>query len=117
VVFVSGLLHAERQRLGTRAGTRALGRFKQAILVLRWLLDGTKVKQLALDNGISVSTGYAYLYEGLTVLAAHASGPGIGAARREDGRLFPREHRRHVDRDRPVPHPGPDAWGSRLSPK
>jgi hypothetical protein len=35
VLFVSGLLHAERRRLGTRAGTRSLGCFKQAILVLR----------------------------------------------------------------------------------
>src|SRR4051812_7304731 len=61
VLFLSGLLHAERQRLGTRAGTRSLGCFKQAVLVLRWLLDGTKVKQLALDNTISASTGYAYL--------------------------------------------------------
>src|SRR5215211_4095152 len=74
VVFLSGLLHAERQRLGTRAGTRASGCFKQAILVLRWLLNGTKVKQLALDNAISVSTGYAYLHEGITVLATHAPG-------------------------------------------
>jgi hypothetical protein len=41
VLVVSGLVHGERQRLGTRAGTRALGCFKQAILVLRWLLDGT----------------------------------------------------------------------------
>src|SRR3954471_8364013 len=72
VVFLSGLLHAERQRLGTRAGTRSLGCFKQAVLVLRWLLDGTKVKQLALDNTISASTGYAYLHEGITVLAAQA---------------------------------------------
>jgi len=72
VLFLSGLLHAERQRLGTRAGTRSLGCFKQAVLVLRWLLDATKVKQLALDNTISVSTGYAYLHEGITVLAAQA---------------------------------------------
>src|SRR4051795_8804994 len=72
VLFLSGLLHAERQRLGTRAGTRSLGCFKQAVLVLRWLLDGTKVKQLALDNTISASTGYAYLHEGITVLADQA---------------------------------------------
>ena len=69
VEFLSRLLYAERQRLGTRAGTRALGCFKQAILVLRWLLDGTRIKQLAADNTISVSTGYTYLHEGLTVLA------------------------------------------------
>jgi hypothetical protein len=37
VLFVSGLLHAERQRRGTRDGTRSLGCFKQA--VLGWFLD------------------------------------------------------------------------------
>src|SRR4051794_33726233 len=58
VLFVSGLRHAERRRLGTRAGTRSLGCFKHAILVLRRLLDGTRVTQLALDNQISRSTGY-----------------------------------------------------------
>ena len=33
VLFVSGLLHAQRRRLGTRAGTRSLGCYRQAILV------------------------------------------------------------------------------------
>ncbi|WP_238006563.1 hypothetical protein KZZ52_16050 [Dactylosporangium sp. AC04546] len=33
VLFVSSHLHAERRRRGTRTGTRALGCFKQAILV------------------------------------------------------------------------------------
>jgi hypothetical protein len=37
VVFVSGLLYAQRRRLGTRAGSRALGCFKQAVLVLALL--------------------------------------------------------------------------------
>jgi hypothetical protein len=59
VLFVSGLLHAERRRLGTRAGTRSLGCYGQAILVLRWLLDGTRITQLAVDNQLSRSTGYA----------------------------------------------------------
>jgi hypothetical protein len=52
VLFVSGLLHAERRRPGTGAGTRALGCYRQAILVLRWLLDGTRIAQLAADNTI-----------------------------------------------------------------
>jgi hypothetical protein len=30
-----------------------LGCFKQAILVLRWLLDGTRITQLAVDNQLS----------------------------------------------------------------
>jgi hypothetical protein len=39
VLFLSGLLHAERVRRGTRKGTRALSTYKQAVLVLRWFLD------------------------------------------------------------------------------
>jgi hypothetical protein len=74
VLSVSGLLHAERRRRGTRTGTRALGCFKQAVLILRWFLDGTRVAQLAADNAISRSTGYEYLHEGINVLAAQAPG-------------------------------------------
>jgi DDE superfamily endonuclease len=66
------LLRGHRVQLGTRKGTRALGVFKQAVLVLRWFVDGTRLVQLARDNGISVPTSYRYLHEGLTVLADHA---------------------------------------------
>jgi DDE superfamily endonuclease len=72
VLFVSGLLHAERQRRGTRTGTRALGCFKQAVLVIRWFLDGTRLAQLARDNAVGKSTAYDYLQEGIDVLAAQA---------------------------------------------
>ncbi|MET8339196.1 transposase family protein [Streptosporangium canum] len=72
VEFLSGLLAAHRAKLGTRAGTRALGPFKQAVLVLRWFLDGTRVRQLAADNAIGKSTAYNYLHEGIDVLAAQA---------------------------------------------
>jgi hypothetical protein len=65
-----GLLQVERQRRGTRAGRRALGCFTQAVLVLRWFLDGTRVAQLAADNAIGGSTAYRYLHEGIDVLAA-----------------------------------------------
>jgi hypothetical protein len=71
-LYLSGLLHAERQRRATRTGTRALSCFKQAVLVLRWLLDGTRMTQLTRDNAISSSTGYDYLHEGIAVLAAQA---------------------------------------------
>lgn len=70
VDFLAGLLAAERTHRGTRAGTRALPCRDQAILVLRWFLDGTRVRQLATDNRISISTGYDYLHEGIDVLAA-----------------------------------------------
>jgi DDE superfamily endonuclease len=116
VLFVSRLLYAERQRLGTRAGTRALGCFNQAILVLRWLLDGTRVAQLAADNQVSRSTGYAYLHEGIAVLAAQAPGlhSALLAAKMAgydhvniDGTLI------ETDRCRtPGPTPGVDLWWS-----
>ncbi|MDQ0987933.1 hypothetical protein QFZ71_005216 [Streptomyces sp. V2I9] len=66
------LLHEHRERLGTRKGNRALGEYKQGVLVLRWLVDGTGLAQLACDNAISVPTVYRCLYEGLAVLADHA---------------------------------------------
>jgi DDE superfamily endonuclease len=72
VLYLSSLLHLERLRRGTRTGRRSLTCFKQAVLVIRWFLDGTRMKQLATDNGISKSTGYDYLAEGTTVLAAQA---------------------------------------------
>jgi hypothetical protein len=70
VLFLSGLLHAERLRRGTRTGRRALGCFKQAILILRWFLDGTRIAQLATDNAIGSSTAYRYLHEGIDALAS-----------------------------------------------
>lgn len=70
VEFVSGLLEAERRRRGTRKDTRSLSIEKQAVLVLRWFLDDTRMTQLARDNAISTSTAYSYRDEGIEVLAA-----------------------------------------------
>jgi hypothetical protein len=70
VLFLSGLLHAERVRRGTRKDSRALSTYKQAVLVLRWLFDDTRMAQLARDNGIGVSTAYDYRDEAITVLTA-----------------------------------------------
>jgi hypothetical protein len=70
VLFLSGLLHAERVRRGTRKGTRALSTYKQAVLVLRWLFDDTRMSQLARDNAIATSTAYDYRDEAITALAA-----------------------------------------------
>jgi hypothetical protein len=74
VLFVSGLLAAERRRRGTRRGRRALGCYRQAVLLLRWFLDGTRLAQLAIDNAISTSTAYRYLHEGIDALAGVAPG-------------------------------------------
>jgi DDE superfamily endonuclease len=60
VRFLSGLLDTERLRRRTRTDTRALTTEQQALLVLRWFLDDTRMIQLARDNGIGRSTAYAY---------------------------------------------------------
>jgi hypothetical protein len=73
-VRLAQLLGAHRQARGTRKGRRALGPWRQAVLVLRWFLDATRIAQLAIDNGISSSTAYRYLHEGIDVLAAVAPG-------------------------------------------
>ncbi len=58
VSFVAGLLAAEQRRRGTRSRRRALGCYRQAVLVLRWFCDGTRLVQLAADHRIGRSTAY-----------------------------------------------------------
>lgn len=87
--YLAGLLEIERRRRGTRAGRRALDCPAQAVLVLRWFLDGTRITQLARDNGIGKTTAYNYLHEGIDVLAAHAPAPGTAL---RDAHLAGHEH-------------------------
>ena len=75
VLFLSGLLNAERARRGTRRDRRAVDCFKQAVLVPRWFLDNTRMTQLAADNPIGSSAAYRCLHEGITVLAALQPSP------------------------------------------
>ncbi|GAB3259162.1 hypothetical protein GCM10027456_38410 [Kineosporia babensis] len=77
VLFLSVSLAAGRDRCGTRSGARALTPYWQAVLVLRWLIDDTRMIVLARDNKISVSTAYSYQSEGITVLAARQPGPPV----------------------------------------
>ncbi|MEV0272451.1 transposase family protein [Hamadaea sp. NPDC050747] len=116
VVFLSSLLHAHRRAVGTRTGTRALSCFRQAILVLRWFLDGTRLAQLARDNGISRSTAYDYLHEGIDLLAERKPSlhTALLAAKMAghthinvDGTLLSTD-RCHI----PGPTPGVDLWWS-----
>jgi hypothetical protein len=116
VFFLTALLHQRRRDIGTRKNRRSLSPYKQAILVLRWLLDGTRVKQLASDNGISKSTAYDYLHEGIDALAERAPNleSALLAAKMAgyshiniDGTL--------IETDRcstPGPTPGVDLWWS-----
>src|ERR687893_362364 len=73
VLFVSRLLAVERRRRGTRSRRRALGCYRQAVLLLRWFVDGTRLAQLAADNAIGGSTAYRYLHEGIDVPATAAT--------------------------------------------
>lgn len=69
VEFLARLLATH---IGTPKGSRALGPFRQAVLVLRWFRERGCVHCLARDAGISQATGYRYLHEGIGVLAAQA---------------------------------------------
>jgi hypothetical protein len=71
-LLLAGPLREERRRPGTRRGRRALGCFKQAVLALRWFIDGTRISPLARDNASSVPTACRILHEGIAVLAAQA---------------------------------------------
>nr|WP_035958652.1 transposase family protein [Frankia casuarinae] len=72
VFRLAGLLVAERQRRGTRKGTRTLSALEQAVMVLRWFCDGTRTRPPLNDHGVSRSVGYRYLHEGVAVLAWQA---------------------------------------------
>jgi hypothetical protein len=72
VEFLARLLASHRRRIGTPRGSRALGPFRQAVLVLRWFRERGCVHCLARDAGVSQATGYRYLHEGIDVLADQA---------------------------------------------
>lgn len=66
VVYLARLLATHRRRLGTPRGSRALGPFRQSVLVLRWFRERGCVHCLARGAGVSQATGYRYLHEVLT---------------------------------------------------
>ncbi|SCL14930.1 transposase family protein [Micromonospora inyonensis] len=116
VSFLANLLTNERVRRGTRANTRSLSVRDQAILVLRWFLDGTRMRQLAQDNAIGKSTGYDYLHEGIDVLAARSpSLHGALLAAKAAGHGHVNIDGMLIETDRcrtPGPTPGVDLWWS-----
>lgn len=63
-------LSAHRRSIGTRKGTRRLTPWSQAVFVLRFLIDGTRIAGLAADNFLPSTTAYDNLWEGLEILAA-----------------------------------------------
>lgn len=70
VRYLGRLLAAERQARGTRTGSRALTCYYQALLILIWFRRAEDVTLLGAGFGISRTTTYRYLAEGITVLAA-----------------------------------------------
>jgi hypothetical protein len=72
VEFLARVLAGHRRRIGTPKGSRALGPFRQAVMVLRWFRERGCVHCLARDAGVSQATGYRYLHEGVDVLADQA---------------------------------------------
>jgi hypothetical protein len=70
--YLSRLLAGQRRIIGTPKGSRAVGTFRQAVLVLRWFRERSCVHCLARDAGISQATAYRYLHEGIDVLATQA---------------------------------------------
>ncbi|MGW0788606.1 hypothetical protein ACWD04_10200 [Streptomyces sp. NPDC002911] len=65
VDHLSRLLSRPRRRIGTPRGSRALGTFRQAVLVLPWFREHACVHCPARDAGVSRTTGYRYLHEGI----------------------------------------------------
>jgi len=72
VLFVSQLLAGHRRELGTRAGTRALTCWKQAVFALAWFRARPDIRRLGAGSGISQATAYRYKDEAVEVLAARA---------------------------------------------
>jgi DDE superfamily endonuclease len=70
--FMSGLLAEHRREIGTRAGTRALTCWKQAVFALAWFRDRPDIRRLGAGFGISQATAYRYKDEAVEVLAAKA---------------------------------------------
>lgn len=69
---LTGRVATHRRSIGTRSGTRRLTPWSQAMLVLRFLIDGTRISRLAADNVLPSTMTYDNRWEGLEVLAATA---------------------------------------------
>jgi DDE superfamily endonuclease/Helix-turn-helix of DDE superfamily endonuclease len=72
VRHLATLLRAERRARRTRARTRKLTCFYQALLVLVWFRKGEDIPMVGAGFGVSRATSYRYLREGIDVLAAQA---------------------------------------------
>ena len=95
--FMSGLLAEHRREIGTRAGTRALTCWKQAVFALAWFRDRPDIRRLGVGFGISQATACRYKDEAIEVLAAKAPSlrEALDVTRQRDGTSGsprPRDH-------------------------
>lgn len=72
VGHLSRLLAAHRRVIGTRKGCRALTCHRQALMVLVWFRKNEDKTLLGAGFGVSRSTAYRYVAEGVAVLSAQA---------------------------------------------
>lgn len=72
VFRVASLLRLERERVGTREGTRTLTPLEQSVMVLVWMCNATRTSQLFDDHGVTKSVGYRAIDETVRVLEEHA---------------------------------------------
>jgi hypothetical protein len=111
VYFLARLIHGHCAHLRTRRQTRVLGRFRQAVLVLRWFLDGTRIRQLAADNAVGRSTAYTRLHEALDLPAALAPDIHDALAAAKSAGATHVNPRRHPDPYRPDRRARPERRG------
>lgn len=69
---LTGWINVHRWLHDSHPWQRAASARDQALLVLLWFKESTKVATLAWTIGISIATAYRYLHEGIDVLAEHA---------------------------------------------
>jgi hypothetical protein len=72
VTFVATQLRAERRRRGTRAASRALTCWNQAVFALAWFRNRDDLALLGAGFAISRATAYRYRDEAVDVLALQA---------------------------------------------
>ena len=71
--FVSGLLAEHRGEIGTRAGTRALTCWKQAVFALAWFRDRPDIRRLG--AGLRDLPGHCLPVQGRGRRGARGEGP------------------------------------------
>ena len=69
VRIITAWLKAHRKKNDHRPWQRPASCWRQTIMLLRWLKDGTNITTIARDAKVSPATGYRYIHEALDVVA------------------------------------------------